>query len=260
MARARAGTAAALVATLCVDGSLTGMSDEQLLERFVSQQGETAELVFGALVQRHGPMVLAVCRGVLRNQHDADDAFQATFLVLARKAPSLRTPGRLGPWLHGVARRSAQKLSARRSRVDRLVRRAETNVRQAATAEPDHGHRLPGGDQSAARRNWPVARQIPVADNSLPSRGPDPARGRGRARLAHRHRRSPIDASPRTPARPAHPARIGARALGLAAARHAARATVVFTGAQSRQRGLEFCRQEWHECDGDRVYDQRNGN
>ena len=137
MARARAGTAAALVATLCVEGSLTGMSDEQLLERFVSQKGETAELVFGALVQRHGPMVLSVCREALRNQHDAKDAFQATFLVLARKAPSLRTPGRLGPWLHGVARRSAQKLSARRSRVDRLVRRVATNVRRAATIEPD---------------------------------------------------------------------------------------------------------------------------
>ena len=63
MARARAGTAAALVATLCVEGSLTGMSDEQLLERFVSHKGETAELVFSALVQRHGPMVLSVCLG-----------------------------------------------------------------------------------------------------------------------------------------------------------------------------------------------------
>src|SRR5271156_3139349 len=137
MASSRAGTAATLVASLYVEGSLTGMTDEQLLERFVSERGEPAERVFCALVQRHGPMVLSVCRSALRDPHDAEDAFQATFLVLARKASSLRTPGRLGPWLHGVARRTARKVSARRSRVDRLIRRAETNPRLATAVELD---------------------------------------------------------------------------------------------------------------------------
>jgi RNA polymerase sigma factor (sigma-70 family) len=138
MASPRAGTAATLVAALYVDGSLTGMTDEQLLERFVSQRGEAAELVFSALVQRHGPMVLSVCRSTPCDHHDAEDAFQATFLVLARKAPSLRTPGRLGPWLHGVARRSTQKICARKARFERLMQRAETSPRPAATLEPDH--------------------------------------------------------------------------------------------------------------------------
>src|SRR5438034_5331311 len=80
-----------------VHGALT---DGELLERYVQSRDEVA---FEALVRRHGPMVLAVCRRVLGNQADADDAFQATFLVLVRKAVSLRTPGTVGNWLYGVA-------------------------------------------------------------------------------------------------------------------------------------------------------------
>jgi RNA polymerase sigma factor (sigma-70 family) len=82
------------------------VSDAQLLEHFTRQGDEAA---FTALVERHGPMVLGVCLRVLRNTHDADDAFQATFLLLARKARSLRQPELLGRWLHGVAYRTALK-------------------------------------------------------------------------------------------------------------------------------------------------------
>jgi RNA polymerase sigma factor (sigma-70 family) len=82
------------------------VSDAQLLEHFTRQGDEAA---FTALVERHGPMVLGVCRRVLRHAHDADDAFQATFLLLARKARSLSQPELLGRWLYGVAYRTALK-------------------------------------------------------------------------------------------------------------------------------------------------------
>src|SRR5262249_1053961 len=81
-----------------------GMTDGQLLECFLAQREEAA---FAALMHRHGPMVFAVCRRVLRNFQDAEDAFQATFLVLLRKARSLRRPELLGNWLYGVAYRTA---------------------------------------------------------------------------------------------------------------------------------------------------------
>ena len=90
-------------------GTVTGMSDAQLLERFASRRDEAA---FEALLRRHGPMVLGVCRRVLGNPHDAQDAFQATFLVLARKAGSLRAGDSLGPWFHGVAHRVAVRTRA----------------------------------------------------------------------------------------------------------------------------------------------------
>jgi RNA polymerase sigma factor (sigma-70 family) len=92
-------------------GATGGLTDEQLLARFVDSEGDTGELAFGELVARHGPMVLRVCRMILRDAHDAEDAFQATFLVLARQSRSIRERGSVASWLHGVARRTA--LSAR---------------------------------------------------------------------------------------------------------------------------------------------------
>src|SRR5262249_17501866 len=87
-----------------------------------SREGD--EAAFTALVNRHGPMVLGVCRRVLRPAHDADDAFQATLLVLLRKARPLRRPELLGNWLYGVAHRTALKartLAAKRRARERPV-------------------------------------------------------------------------------------------------------------------------------------------
>src|SRR5215213_4140313 len=89
------------------------LSDGQLLRRFAAEQDDTA---FEALLSRHGAMVLGVCRRVLRNQHDAEDAFQAAFLVLARKAGSICKQESVGCWLHGVARRLALKVKAEAAR------------------------------------------------------------------------------------------------------------------------------------------------
>ena len=91
----------------------TAAGDGPLLERFHRRGDEAA---FAALLRRHGPMVLGVCRRLLRDGHDAEDAFQATFLLLVRRAGSLRQPERLGPWLYGVAYRTALRARARAAR------------------------------------------------------------------------------------------------------------------------------------------------
>jgi RNA polymerase sigma factor (sigma-70 family) len=90
-------------------GTVGGLSDTELLERFVSGRDEAGEANFRTLLARHGPMVLRVCRSVLDDPHDAEDAFQATFLALARKAGSIRKHGSLASWLHGTAQRVARK-------------------------------------------------------------------------------------------------------------------------------------------------------
>ena len=85
-------------------GTLSGLGEAQLLERFLTQGDEAA---FEAILHRHGPMVLGVCRRVLDDPHDVADAFQTTFLILIKKAPSIRDRDVLGTWLYGVARRVA---------------------------------------------------------------------------------------------------------------------------------------------------------
>jgi serpin B len=102
-----------------------GFTDGQLLRQFLAQRDEAA---FTALVKRYGPMVLGVCRRILGNAADAEDAFQATFLVLVRKAGSLTGHAVLGDFLHGVARRTAlnaRRLSTRRRMKERAMARPE---------------------------------------------------------------------------------------------------------------------------------------
>jgi RNA polymerase sigma factor (sigma-70 family) len=94
-------------------GSLDELADEELLKRFASRQEEAA---FAALVRRHGPLVLGVCRRVLQHAQDAEDAFQAAFCVLARKARAIRRRDAVGAWLYAVAFRIARKARASRGR------------------------------------------------------------------------------------------------------------------------------------------------
>jgi RNA polymerase sigma factor (sigma-70 family) len=106
--------------TLFEVGSLGGLSDGQLLDRFLARR-EGA--VFEALIHRHGLMVWGVCRRVLRDHHDAEDAFQATFLVLARKASTVMPREKLGNWLYGVAFQTSMK--ARATRAKRRIREGQ---------------------------------------------------------------------------------------------------------------------------------------
>src|SRR6516164_3746486 len=111
------------------EGTLTGLGDGPLLERYLTRRDEDA---FEALVDLHGPMVLGLCRRMLRDPRDIEDAFQATFLVLVRKAPAIRDRCLLSSWLYGVAYRVA-----RRARTTAFRRRSrETDVAdvQIATA------------------------------------------------------------------------------------------------------------------------------
>ena len=135
-------------------GALGGQPDVRLLEQFSKGHREAAEAAFTTLVERHGPMVLRVCRGVLGDSQDIHDAFQATFLILVRKAGSLWVRDSLGPWLHGVALRVANKAkvaAARRKAHERTGGEIAFEMRGSSTPPDDLGatlhdeiERLPG--------------------------------------------------------------------------------------------------------------------
>ena len=119
-------------------GACAGLTDAQLLARFADRHEEGAEPAFEALVERHGAMVFRVCRGILRDEHAAEDAFQATFLVLARKARSLWVKDSLANWLHGVAYRVAARArsdAARRRRHEQQLAEARGPTLEVM---PDH--------------------------------------------------------------------------------------------------------------------------
>jgi RNA polymerase sigma factor (sigma-70 family) len=123
-------------AVLLRDGA--GLTDGQLLEDYLSRGDEAA---LAALVRRHGPMVWGVCRRVLRNYHDAEDAFQATFLVFVRKAASIAFRELVANWLYGVAHQTA--LKARATAAKRKGReRQVTEMPEPAIAEQDQWHDL----------------------------------------------------------------------------------------------------------------------
>jgi RNA polymerase sigma factor (sigma-70 family) len=113
-----------------------GLSDGALLERFAARGEEAA---FEALVQRHGPMVLGVCRRVLGDAHEAEDAFQATFLVLVRNARSVGKAGSVGSWLHGVAHRTALKARAAQAARRKHERRVAVMANNGAGADAAWG-------------------------------------------------------------------------------------------------------------------------
>lgn len=137
-----------------LDGSSRGDTDGQLLERFLSQRDEVA---FTALVGRHGSMVLSVCRRILGNVADAEDAFQATFLVLVRKAAALTRRAVLGDFLHGVARRTALKA---RGALARRRAKEQAMARPAARSQEMRNDWLPLLDEQLAR--LPEKYRLPI--------------------------------------------------------------------------------------------------
>src|SRR5262249_22526338 len=115
------------------------IGDADLLARFTATRDESA---FAEIVQRHGPLVWAICRTNL-NAADADDAFQATFLVLARKARSIRRPGSLACWLSGVARRTIQTVRARESRRREVTLDSDLPARTSPSSEAGDTRQVP---------------------------------------------------------------------------------------------------------------------
>jgi RNA polymerase sigma factor (sigma-70 family) len=213
-------------------GAARELSDGQLLERFASGPGEVSELAFAALVERHGAMVLRVCRGVLSDPHEAQDAFQATFLVLVVKARGLWVRESLGPWLHQVAYRTAscaRRSAALRRRHERRAAGAEKaraeSVDELGRALHEEVERLPTRyrlpvvlcdlegrthEQAARHLGWPVG--------TIKSR-----LSRGRDRLRDRLRRRGLAPESAPPARPDGPAAMISPALIGATSRAAVR-------------------------------------
>jgi RNA polymerase sigma factor (sigma-70 family) len=160
----------------------TGLSDAQLLNSFIAQRDEAA---FAALVRKHGPMVMGVCRRILRNAHDTDDAFQATFLVLVQKVRSLANRQALASWLYTVAYRTALEARARNLRRQQRERQVdvphpEARATEAADWQPildQELNRLPEKYRTPVilcelegRPRKEVARQLGLAEGTLSSR------------------------------------------------------------------------------------------
>jgi RNA polymerase sigma factor (sigma-70 family) len=140
---------------LVADLELASQTDTELLKRFLANRDENA---FEVLVRRHGPMVLALCRRILREPQDADDAFQATFLVFVRKATSIAKPELLGNWLYGVASRTAR--AARAAADKRRVKEAEAVPREQSAQENPWQELYPYLDRELSR--LPAKYRVPL--------------------------------------------------------------------------------------------------
>jgi RNA polymerase sigma factor (sigma-70 family) len=134
MSRGRTQTAWASLDALITVGTLGDLSDGQLLDYFERSRGATGQEAFRILVERHGAMVLGVCRSLMRDPHEAEDAFQATFLVLVRRSGSIRGRETIAPWLYGVASRVARRAKIRWAR--RRRREVATDVNIASPGGP----------------------------------------------------------------------------------------------------------------------------
>jgi RNA polymerase sigma factor (sigma-70 family) len=140
MKRMAPGIAPRSFDSLFHDGVSTGLSDKELLERFAASRDSASELAFATLVARHGPMVLSVCRRMLRDPHDSEDAFQATFLILVRKRAAIRFETSLGPWLYGVSVRVARRaraISCRRRSIEMSERIPGLSIAERSATDPD---------------------------------------------------------------------------------------------------------------------------
>ncbi len=146
--RGRSGPLIRGLAQLFRDGTCAELPEGELVQRFVAERDETA---FTTLIARHGPMVLGVCRQLLRDPNDVDDAFQATFLVMVRKASSLRRSDLLGNWLYGVATRIAAK-----TRTNAARRTARfTSARDVAEVDSNGWHHGSGSREAdGVREPW----------------------------------------------------------------------------------------------------------
>jgi RNA polymerase sigma factor (sigma-70 family) len=177
----------------------SGPDDRQLLQRFTAARDEPA---FAELVRRHGPMVLGVCRRVLHNAHDAEDAFQATFLVLARKAGAIRQRNSVGGWLYRVgyhlALKARDQAEARHRREVRAARPEETDPlaevtgRELLAVFDEELQALPDAERLAlvlcyleGKTSDEAAREAGCSESTL-KRRLDRGKGRMRARLARR--------------------------------------------------------------------------
>ncbi len=125
----RDGIALRQLSMLFNEGVTGAVTDGQLLERFATRRGEPSEHAFAALVERHGPVVMRLCRSILRDEQEAQDAFQSTFLVLAQRAGSLWVRDSIGSWIHSVAYRVA---SCARAAVIRRRRHERRHAELAA--------------------------------------------------------------------------------------------------------------------------------
>jgi RNA polymerase sigma factor (sigma-70 family) len=246
MAHGQLGSLVRHIRRLVPRDGTTGLADTQLLEGFVSRQDQVA---FAELVARHGGQVWGVCRRVLGNEQDAEDAFQATFLALALKAPALARLRTLAGWLHGAAYRSALQVrrtaARRRARERQAVRVAprqpegEPASRELQAALDEEIQRLPDKYRAPVvlcclegKRRDEAARQIGCKEGTLSSRLAQ-ARKRLRGRLDRRGLTLGVlvgAAAAPDPARATAPAALVARAVQAAlrvVAGRAARAGLV---------------------------------